>query len=822
MSCPPPSTLRTTQNARARRPAGPRSRNGAPTRLLALLLPWLLTLLLAAAPGPGQAQTDDIDRSLDDARTQLDTLQKPPSTPPDDTRLIALRDSALGVQQRSQALVDQLTPRLTEVEARLAELGPLADGATEAPEVAVQRRELDQRRQRIDAQIKRARLLAVEADQAAEAIYRTRRAQFQAQLGERTPSVLSPRFWDEWDAGLPRDRDRLARLGRDVARAVAATPLPVWIAALGLSALIWWAIGRVSAGVRRWLSARLPRGQLHRSVSAAVHVLFAVLAPALIALLLRVALTWRGTASAAAGELLGELVAVVCFGSFVAGLGRALLSARDPDGRLLPLSDDAARALRRYPQALGAVVVFGWLLERLNTLLNGTLATAVAIDIVFALALLWVLTAALRRGLAVERQLHAGDPVETRPLWVSLVAAVGAVVLIGSAIGVLAGYVALASFVLKQVVWIGTVVATAYLLCLVIDDAFMALADRPDGAPASLASAVRNQALVLLSGIGRVLVVLAALVLIASPFGQGPSELLQQADHLRDGISLGQIQLQPATVLQAVTVFALAMLGVRVLQRWLTDRFLPTTRLDAGMRASASTLLGFVGTVVAVALALSAIGLGLERIAWVASALSVGIGFGLQAIVSNFVSGLILLAERPVKVGDWVTLGGVEGDIRRINVRATEIQLGDKSTMIVPNSEFITKAVRNVTHAGALGQVQMKLALPIDTDAEAARVLMLGALTDHPDVLDDPAPNVFLDGIEGGTLVYNIVGNVASPRQAYGVKSALWFEILKRLRDASMPIAKPPMTLLREAPAPAAAALPVAVPRPGGADGTAS
>ena len=82
-------------------------------------------------------------------------------------------------------------------------------------------------------------------------------------------------------------------------------------------------------------------------------------------------------------------------------------------------------------------------------------------------------------------------------------------------------------------------------------------------------------------------------------------------------------------------------------------------------------MFGYTGVVLAISLALSAVGIGLERIAWVASALSVGIGFGLQAVVQNFVSGLILLAERPVKVGDWVSLCGIEGDIVRVNVRAT-------------------------------------------------------------------------------------------------------------------------------------------------------
>src|SRR3546814_15979889 len=89
-----------------------------------------------------------------------------------------------------------------------------------------------------------------------------------------------------------------------------------------------------------------------------------------------------------------------------------------------------------------------------------------------------------------------------------------------------------------------------------------------------------------------------------------------------------------------------------------------------------------------------------------------------------FVSGLILLAERPVKVGDWVSLGGVEGDILRINVRATEIQMADRSTVIVPNSEFVTKTVRNVTHADPLGLVQVKLHMPLDPDAQGVHELM--------------------------------------------------------------------------------------------------
>lgn len=141
-----------------------------------------------------------------------------------------------------------------------------------------------------------------------------------------------------------------------------------------------------------------------------------------------------------------------------------------------------------------------------------------------------------------------------------------------------------------------------------------------------------------------------------------------------------------------------------------------------------------------IAAALAALGISVERIAWVASALSVGIGFGLQAIVQNFISGLILLAERPVKVGDWVKLGDTEGDIRRINVRATEIQAGDHSTVIVPNSEFITKTVRNMTWGGSQGRVLLRLPAPLDTDAQRMRALILDAFKAHESILRAPGP----------------------------------------------------------------------------------
>ncbi|SPU54283.1 mechanosensitive protein [Bordetella trematum] len=298
------------------------------------------------------------------------------------------------------------------------------------------------------------------------------------------------------------------------------------------------------------------------------------------------------------------------------------------------------------------------------------------------------------------------------------------------------------------------------------------------------------------------MIILIAVVLLAEPFGEAPVDLMQRLSRLYEGLQIGEINIRPGAVAQALLVLAVALLVVRLVKHWLAQRYLPTTELDPGMQTSAATLFGYAGAVLAVSLALSALGIGLERVAWIASALSVGIGFGLQAVVQNFVSGLILLAERPVKVGDWVSLGGIEGDIQRINVRATEIQMSDRSTVIVPNSEFITKTVRNVTHANPMGVVQIKLPMPLSSNAEQVRQIMLQAFVDQADILDTPEPQVYLDGIENGQLVFNARGYVSSPRNAYSVRSALLFTILKALSDADVAMAASNTLVLRNLPEP--------------------
>jgi len=348
------------------------------------------------------------------------------------------------------------------------------------------------------------------------------------------------------------------------------------------------------------------------------------------------------------------------------------------------------------------------------------------------------------------------------------------------------------------------VFASTYLLMQLGDDLCDALLSSKGGFGArihgtlGLEARLLDQAAVLVSGVLRLVLFFYMVVALMAPLGTDPDELFGRGSSVDHSLRIGDITLAPQALLTALAVACAGFLAIRLLKHWLSERFFPHTTLEPGMRTSIVTLLGYAGAVVVVAVALAGLGISVERIAWVASALTVGIGFGLQAIVQNFISGLILLAERPVKVGDWVVLGDTEGDVRRVNVRATEIQQSDRSTVIVPNSEFITKTVRNVTLDSAQGRVLLRLPAPLDTDARRMRALILQAFEAQEAMLDDPAPSVTLEGIQGGTLTFLAIGYVSSPRQVSGVRSDVLFSILDALREAGLTLSPPATTTVAQ------------------------
>lgn len=776
----------------------------------------------AAAPAPAPAASAPVETLPDVAqlRSEFDRL---PETAVGADAVRALQGRYGGLIASANKVIAARTGQLNDLNARLGELGPApAAGASEDPDITRQRQTLTRERNGVDADIRLARLVVVDAQQRSDDLRNRQRDLFEAQLTGRAPSPLGSVFWQQLADAWPDDQARLWPLLDELKAAAVRMGEPGHIGPVLLAlvlAVLAMTVGDLAAehGLARLAQRLLPGGRLRRSllVIAIVSVNLVVVALAMRGLLH----TLR--AHAAFGPLSSKLVALaddsVLFIAFVTSLGRALLANRRPSWRLPRMPDTLALRLNPYPWLFALVGVLVWLPTQISEIVGASLAAAHLVQTVTALALALLVMGVLRRlhgpqaaaaAATPEGDAAAAEP--ERPLWVGLVLGAVALSVLGVVVLTLSGYMAIGSLLAAQLAWTGLVAITFYVLFKFADDLCMAVvASKSDFGQRlqrgfGFAPATLDQAAVVLSALARLVLFFYMVIALLAPLGTRPDEVLEQTGRIGSGLKIGEFQLVPAALFSALAVLVGGFVALRVVQRWLRERYLPTTTMEPGMQSSLATLLNYVGVVLVVAAGLSALGIGVNRIAWIASALSVGIGFGLQAIVQNFISGLILLAERPVKVGDWVVLGTTEGDIKRINVRATEIQLGDRSTVIVPNSEFITKTVRNMTLSNAEGRVLIRLPMPLATDAPKVREIMLAACAAHPKVLPVPAPSLSLEGVETGMLVFQAICYVDGPRNAGGVRSDLLFAVLDAFRQAGVEMAAPP-TVVMPPPPPAPA-----------------
>jgi potassium-dependent mechanosensitive channel len=493
-------------------------------------------------------------------------------------------------------------------------------------------------------------------------------------------------------------------------------------------------------------------------------------------------------------DLLSGLITAVVIGLFARAVVRAIVRPDCRMWRLWKIGDVAADHCASAANALGSAIALVVAVEaaiiRLDlapssqVFMHSALALISTLQIAYALFMLGRLRHVDGTTETEEEQVRRGRVA----LWVGI----GWLLLAGLAVVGMLGYVSFANRISQWAIWAAVVCTTTYVLMLLIDGFCKLLASaKTRGRREAAAGRALQQAAVLLSAVGRLLLLLLALGALLVPFGAGFTSVLGVLNVLAEGVEIGGVSISLAAVLRAALAFAVVMALSRFIRAWIANSYLPTTGLQEDARGSIDKILRYAGIVLAALWALTAFGIGMEKVAILASALSVGIGFGLQAITQNFVSGLILLVERPVKIGDWVKLNDVEGDVRRINVRSTEIRVGDHSTMIVPNSELITKTVQNMTKGNSLGRAQMFLSVPMDADLDDAIRLLAATMAEEQDVMESPAPAVFVDRIEAGLVILNCFMHVRSPRLAYGVRSRVLLAAIRTLRKHGISVSLP-------------------------------
>ena len=270
--------------------------------------------------------------------------------------------------------------------------------------------------------------------------------------------------------------------------------------------------------------------------------------------------------------------------------------------------------------------------------------------------------------------------------------------------------------------------------------------------------------------------------------------------YITEGFQVGSLNVTPRLLASGM----LALLILLSLTRYAKNHILPHglkhTRLDRGAKEAVTSLFGYAGVAIAILVALSITGVKMENIALIAGALSVGIGFGLQNIVNNFISGLILLFERPIRTGDWIITGDTEGYVKSINIRSTQIQTFDQSDVIVPNSELITAKVTNWMLRDAHGRITISVGVGYDSDVEKVHRILLDIAHNHPMVMNDKnkykykkisPPKVLFRNFGDSALNFELRCFIYDIDHRLNVISEMNFSIIKAFREEGIEIPFP-------------------------------
>ncbi len=354
------------------------------------------------------------------------------------------------------------------------------------------------------------------------------------------------------------------------------------------------------------------------------------------------------------------------------------------------------------------------------------------------------------------------------------------------------GYIGLARFLSQQIVVTGAFLVTMYLGFLT----GRAISEEQAFASSKIGAGLRERfhfddatldQLGLVAGILINLVVaLIGIPLVLMQLGFQWAELKNAFFKLMTGFEIGNMSVSLMGLLTGVLLFVIGYLLTRWFQNWLDNSVMARGRVDSGVRNSIRTGVGYVGLCLAALMGVSAAGFNMSNLALIAGGLSLGIGFGLQNIVQNFVSGLILLAERPFKVGDWVEAGTVSGIVKKISVRATEVETFQKQSIIVPNSTLINGNVGNWTHRNKLGRIDINVQASYTEEPRRVHTLLMDIVRAHPSILKNPEPFVAFQSMTDSLMVFDIYAHVADITATGGIKNELRFQIVERFHEEGL------------------------------------
>ncbi|MCB1864722.1 MAG: mechanosensitive ion channel family protein [Chromatiales bacterium] len=748
-------------------------------RVAGLALLWLIWGVTNAAepPANGQPVPAEGDRSLDRIELRLSRLRD------DDAIPAQIFDDLLSLRRNFADCSTRLDPKLVEAQTRREALGDVIAGEDKA--TTDLRRALDSEIPTLQKQQAACRAVNLRADDLYARAVAYREARVRAVLLERGEPITrifasdwgSARQWRDAAASLLSDSSSFMRLDK-LERAV-------FISIVGLA----FAFG---FGLRRTLSAAMPaRADPPDLLTDALRAIGCSAIRELPWILLAIGILAFWFVVGVPDQPWPTL--------FVLGLALAvfaptrviihgLLAPPPPAVHFLPVPDTVAVQLARRLHLLAFVLLGGAVFFASaigSSLPSGALLLArAAFTVVVVVNLAWVLWL-------------VGD----LPIWRSaLLRVVLVLALFAALVADLAGYHNLGFYVVGGISITLAGYATVWLISRLAEDGFDAFDEgryrwqRSARERLGVKPGETTPGLSWLRFLTQIVLWGGYLLLLLRAWGFSDLAFERTLSWVADGFTLGDITVHPVRILGALLLFAALLTLTGWVKRRMDQRWLKKTRLDRGAREATALSAGYLGAGVAALIALSVAGVSFTNVALIAGALSVGIGFGLQNIVNNFVSGLILLIERPIRTGDWIVVGSTEGYVKKIAIRSTQIQTFDRADVIVPNSELISGQVTNWMLRDSMGRVRAPVGVAYGSDTQLVKQTLLEVGRVHPEVITDgrvPEPTVIFVRFGDSTLDFELRCFIRNVDRRLAVLSDLNFAIDAAFRKAGIEIAFP-------------------------------
>ncbi len=769
---------------------------------------WALVVVLAHLI-PAQAMGELGPDAVAQAQVKLDVLKQQVSTAQSASarELKSLRSQVAGVRSVAQACTRELAPELKMVDSELAIFFPEGVPGTDkkkpestttpdlpqgllSPALAAQLQEIQASKSDLYERNATCKLMLLITDDLTNTINDYLRTLRHRQLLTRGPtlySLMQASLQEEssWAGFI----ETLAKPARNTGSIhPARLGIALAIAAFGLI-LGFWIQRRYRAG-HAARQAGAVDGEVSGGLVHAFMATFAGYAPVLLGLggfvaFLMLIQEWGGDYPFFADLLIGITAYFVA-----AAVIRTLLNPCPPAQQYLPLPSAAAISLSRRSRVLALVALVRWLVVELHAenALDDTMFALVRqiLGWIWVLNIIWIVW--------LLRSLKGWHRNWSVLLLISLLLLAG---LIAAGLG----YVQLGALVIIGVAQSLGVLGLTLVANQVIKDVFEGLDEGHYGWQRGLRKVFGLKDGQYLAGLSWLNLVVSfslwvgAGLLLLQIWNTDEDVTADVVGYFTEGFQIGSVTVVPLNLFWALLILACLLTLTGWVKGQLSSRWLASARMEPSARDALVTAFGYVGASIAVLIALAFAGISLANLAIVAGALSVGIGFGLQNIVNNFVSGIIMLVERPVRKGDWVVVGNTQGTVENISVRTTTIRTFDRADVIVPNSDMISNQVTNWTLGSDVGRVDVPIGVGYGSDIETVIQTMLDVANQHPAViLDDPAlskPYVLFRAFGDSSLNFELRVHVRDITQIMHVISDLNVAINAEFRKKGIEIPFP-------------------------------